>query len=82
MARTCAKDLHNLLRHLGKLSGGQASICDWDPDDCSTFQLEIAPSGGLYASGKFKFTVGTYISILVSLAEVLLYFLICNTVLS
>ncbi|CAG2225880.1 UBC12 [Mytilus edulis] len=57
MARTCAKDLHNLLRHLGKLSGGQASICDWDPDDCSTFQLEIAPSGGLYASGKFKFTI-------------------------
>ncbi|CAC5387471.1 UBE2M [Mytilus coruscus] len=56
MARTCAKDLHNLLRHIGKLSGGQASICDWDPDDCSTFVLEIAPSGGLYASGKFKFT--------------------------
>ncbi|XP_063400838.1 uncharacterized protein LOC134685243 [Mytilus trossulus] len=56
MARTCAKDLHNLLRHLGKLSGGQANICDWDPDDCSTFELEIAPSGGLYASGKFKFT--------------------------
>ena len=59
MARkTVTKDFYNLLKNIGSLSEGQACVKDWDDDDLSTFEIEIAPSGGLYVGGKFKFKVG------------------------
>lgn len=53
--RTYAKDFHKLHLNIDKLSGGQALIIDWSDDDLSTFEVEIAPTGGLYRGGKFKF---------------------------
>ena len=54
-----AKDLHRLIRRVGKLTDGQASICDLDWDDLriDSFKVEIKPNSGYYKGGSFKFKV-------------------------
>ena len=57
MTGKSAKDFYKLFRNIGKLSNGQARIVTWDDEDLTTFQIEIAPSDGLYMHGKFLFKI-------------------------
>ena len=53
------KDIHRLIRTAGKLTDGQASVCDlnWDDEKTFTFWVEICPKAGYYKGGRFKFKV-------------------------
>lgn len=54
------KDLHCLIRRVGKLTDGQASVCDldWDEGELDSFRFVITPNSGYYQGGTFKFKVG------------------------
>ena len=54
-----AKELHRLIRRVGKLTDGQASVCDldWEDGEVDNFIVEIRPNSGCYEGGLFKFRV-------------------------
>ena len=54
-----AKDLHRLIRRIGRLTDGQASVCDLDLEvgQVDSFRVEIRPNDGYYADGVFTFRV-------------------------
>lgn len=56
---TCnlAKDVHNLLRNIDGMSGGQAKVLEWDEDNLGCLTVEVAPTDGYYKGGKFKFKI-------------------------
>jgi hypothetical protein len=53
------KEFHRLLKRVGKLTDGQASIADidWDDGILTKFYVTITPNHGFYKSGNFKFEV-------------------------
>ncbi|XP_045190943.2 uncharacterized protein LOC123547753 [Mercenaria mercenaria] len=53
------KDFHRLLKRVGKLTDGQATIADIDRDEglLQKFHVILQPNAGLYKNGKFKFEV-------------------------
>ena len=57
-----AKELHRLIRRVGKLTDGQASVCDldWEEGDLESFRVEIKPNAGFYQGGTFKFRVNIF----------------------
>lgn len=57
MSSRYAKEFHRLKHNLEKKSNGQAFIKDWDPDNITTFIVEVTPRGGPYKQGKFLFQV-------------------------
>ena len=54
-----AKDLHRLIRRVGKLTDGQVAVCqlEWDDMTIESFAVEIKPNSGYYKGGTFKFRV-------------------------
>ncbi|XP_045204751.2 uncharacterized protein LOC123557380 [Mercenaria mercenaria] len=54
-----AKDFHRLLKRVGKLTDGQATIIDidWDEGLLQKFHVILQPNAGLYKNGKFKFEI-------------------------
>lgn len=54
-----AKELHRLIRRVGKLTDGQASVCDldWEDGEVDNFIVEIRPNSGCYKGGIFKFRI-------------------------
>lgn len=54
-----AKDLHRLIRRVGKLTDGQASVSDldWEDGRVDSFRIEIRPNSGYYNGGVFKFKI-------------------------
>ena len=54
-----AKDLHRLMRRVGKLTDGQVAVCqlEWDDMTIESFAVEIKPNSGYYKGGTFKFRV-------------------------
>ena len=54
--RTLAKDLHQLLKNVHGMSGGQVVITDWE-DDLTSIKMTITPTDGYYKGGEFVFEV-------------------------
>ena len=54
-----AKDLHRLIRRIGKVTDGQAIVCDldWEDGQVDSFRVEIRPNDGYYKGGVFTFRV-------------------------
>ncbi|XP_041358643.1 uncharacterized protein LOC121375315 [Gigantopelta aegis] len=52
-----SKEVHRLLKTIGRVSNGQAKVESWDPDDVHKITLEISPNDGLYKGGRFLFEV-------------------------
>ena len=54
-----SKEFHRLLKRVGKLTDGQASIADidWDDGELKNFYVTITPNSGYYKSGRFRFEV-------------------------
>jgi len=54
-----AKELHRLMRRVGKLTDGQASVkdIDWDGGSFEKFTVVIQPNSGFYKGGIFDFQV-------------------------
>jgi len=53
------KELHRLMRRVGKLTDGQASVkdIDWDGGSFENFTVVIQPNSGFYKGGIFDFQV-------------------------
>ena len=54
-----AKDLHRLIRDIGELTDGQATVSelDWEDGQVDNFTVEIRPNDGYYKGGVFEFIV-------------------------
>ena len=53
------KDIHRLIRTVGKLTDGQARVCEliWNDGKILGLRVQISPNSGLYKGGRFKFKV-------------------------
>lgn len=58
--RSLAKEFHKLMRSIKSFSGGQARVVNFDEENLGEFDVEIAPSDGLYKHGKFIFKVSNF----------------------
>ena len=56
------KDIHRLICTAGKLTDGQARVCDlnWVDGKILGFWVQICPNSGPYKGGRFKFKVSRY----------------------
>ena len=54
-----AKYLHRLIRDIGELTDGQATVSelDWEDGRVDNFTVEIRPNDGYYKGGVFEFIV-------------------------
>ncbi|XP_072172223.1 uncharacterized protein [Diadema setosum] len=55
--RSLAKDFHSLMRNIGSVSDGQATVTKWDDENLGNFQVTVAPNDGPYKDGEFVFEI-------------------------